>query len=82
MRLRLQSYALQAAALCAPGTQCLLLMTYYSLQLLTRYNQMSTPDGDVSVLGFRATRDLRQGETILCVTTHTIEHALGRLVDL
>ena len=39
-----------------------------SLLLLTRYNQMSTPDGDVSVLGFRATRDLRQGETILCVT--------------
>ena len=28
---------------------------------------MSTADGDVPVLGFRATRDLEPGETILCV---------------
>jgi hypothetical protein len=31
------------------------------------YNQMSTPDGDVDVLGFRATRDLKPGETLLFV---------------
>ena len=31
------------------------------------YNQLATPDGNVSVLGFRATRELKQGETILFV---------------
>ena len=31
------------------------------------YNRLATPDGNVSVLGFRATRELQPGETLLFV---------------